>query len=239
MSTPSLLEVHQRVLKIKEQLVEQLGEGLRSAILFGSAVTGDFLPGVSDVNLLLAVKSGMKLPLLPSKFVRKLERDLRASPAVWFEDRLPDLPRIFPIEIREIVQFHRCLHGEDPFAQNLVQPEDLNRAVRAGLFRLHSELQKNLILGDAERSPFDTLYDLVFLVRGFLRTQQLQPARAKKDSLEQFAEQFDTALTTAKVLLSVRDHTLGPPGEHEREQMFGYYLRDVERVLEVVEKRLP
>lgn len=238
MSSPSLLEVHQHVLRIKDQLVEYLGERLHSAVLFGSAVTGDFLPGVSDVNLLLVLKTGTPLPVLPSKWVRSARKELRASPVVWLEDRVPELPRVFPLEIREIVQFHRCLHGEDPFAQDLVKPDDLARAVRAGLVRLFGELQRNLILDDAERTPFDTLYDFVFLVRGFLRTQGAQPARTKKDSLEQFAERFDTALTTAKVLLGVRDHTLGPPGEHERRQMFGYYLKDVERVMQVAEGRL-
>ena len=39
------------------QLREDLGEDLVCAVLYGSAVTGDFQPGVSDLNVLCVLKT--------------------------------------------------------------------------------------------------------------------------------------------------------------------------------------
>src|SRR5881392_3880577 len=113
-----------------DELVRQLqlayGNGLRSVVLFGSAVAGEHNPKKSDYNVLVIVDS---LPL---------ER-LRAVAAVskaWAEDGNPPpmtftarewrtSSDIFPMEYADILERHRVLFGDPPFDGISVDRKDL------------------------------------------------------------------------------------------------------------------
>jgi predicted nucleotidyltransferase len=117
-----------------EELVRQLelayGNGLRSVVLFGSAVAGEHRGKKSDYNVLVIVDS---LPL---------ER-LRAVSAVakaWAEDGNPppmtfttkewkSSADIFPMEYADILERHRVLFGDPPFDGIRVAPSDLRLQV--------------------------------------------------------------------------------------------------------------
>jgi predicted nucleotidyltransferase len=117
-----------------DELVRQLqlayGGGLRSVVLFGSAVAGEHNPKKSDYNVLVIVDS---LPL---------ER-LRAVAAVskaWAEDGNPppltftmrewkSSSDIFPMEYADILERHRVLYGAPPFDGIAVSPSDLRLQV--------------------------------------------------------------------------------------------------------------
>jgi len=117
-----------------DELVRQLqlayGGGLRSVVLFGSAVAGEHNPKKSDYNVLVIVDS---LPL---------ER-LRAVAAVskaWAEDGNPPpltftvrewktSSDIFPMEYADILERHRVLYGDAPFDGIHVSPSDLRLQV--------------------------------------------------------------------------------------------------------------
>jgi len=117
-----------------DELVKQLqlayGGGLRSVVLFGSAVAGEHNPKKSDYNVLVIVDS---LPL---------ER-LRAVAAVskaWAEDGNPPpmtftarewrtSSDIFPMEYADILERHRVLYGDPPFDGIRVSPSDLRLQV--------------------------------------------------------------------------------------------------------------
>jgi len=117
-----------------------LGAGY-SAVLYGSAVRGDFAPGRSDINLMLVLddaspavlrslggglrewrKSGYEPPLLLTR-------------AEW--DRASDA---FPIEITDMRVAYSVLRGADPLVGVTVAPTDLRRALerefRGKLLRL-------------------------------------------------------------------------------------------------------
>jgi predicted nucleotidyltransferase len=117
-----------------DELVRQLqlayGGGMRSVVLFGSAVAGEHNPKKSDYNVLVIVDS---LPL---------ER-LRAVAAVtkaWAEDGNPppmtftarewkSSSDIFPMEYADVLERHQVLYGESPFDGIRVSPSDLRLQV--------------------------------------------------------------------------------------------------------------
>ena len=48
-------EIHETVRSFAEQLTEKLGENLKSITIVGSSLTGDFVPGKSDINSVLVL----------------------------------------------------------------------------------------------------------------------------------------------------------------------------------------
>jgi hypothetical protein len=117
-----------------------LGQGY-SAVLYGSAARGDFVPGRSNINLMLVMDQ-----LTPST-LRSLSRafagwrkattepPLLLSRAEW--TRATDA---FPIEITDMRTSYRLLRGADPFEGIRVDPTDLRKALerefRGKLLRL-------------------------------------------------------------------------------------------------------
>jgi hypothetical protein len=117
-----------------------LGQGY-SAVLYGSAARGDFVPGRSNINLMVVTDQ-----LTPS-ILRSLGRafggwrkgtpepPLMLSRAEW--TRATDA---FPIEITDMRTSYRVLRGADPLQGVRVDPTDLRKALerefRGKLLRL-------------------------------------------------------------------------------------------------------
>jgi predicted nucleotidyltransferase len=116
------------------------GQGY-SAILYGSAARGDFVPGRSNINLMLV------LDQLTPATLRSLNRAFLA----W-RKKSPEPPLVlsraewtrasdsFPIEITDMRTAYRVLRGPDPLHGVQVDPTDLRRALerefRGKLLRL-------------------------------------------------------------------------------------------------------
>jgi predicted nucleotidyltransferase len=117
-----------------------LGTGY-SAVLYGSAARGDYVPGRSDINLMLVVDelSPRVLRSLGRGFTvwRKAGREppLVLSRAEW--NRATDA---FPIEITDMQTAYRVLRGADPLHGVRVDRADLRKALerefRGKLLRL-------------------------------------------------------------------------------------------------------
>jgi predicted nucleotidyltransferase len=117
-----------------------LGQGY-SAILYGSAARGDYIPGRSDINLMLVIDqlSPQVLRSLGRGFAawRKAAREppLVLSRAEW--NRASDA---FPIEISDMRSSYKVLRGADPLQGAQVDAADLRKALerefRGKLLRL-------------------------------------------------------------------------------------------------------
>ena len=119
---------------------QALGQGY-SAVLYGSAARGDFVPGRSNINLMVVMDQ-----LTPST-LRSLGRafagwrkgtsepPLLLSRAEW--TRATDA---FPIEITDMRTSYQVLRGPDPLQDVTVDPTDLRKALerefRGKLLRL-------------------------------------------------------------------------------------------------------
>jgi hypothetical protein len=117
-----------------------LGNGY-SAVLYGSAARGDFVPGRSDINLMLVVEQ-LTPPILRSlsqAFTgwrkKTPEPPLVLSHAEW--NRANDA---FPVEITDMRLSYQVLRGADPLQGMQVERGDLRKALerefRGKLLRL-------------------------------------------------------------------------------------------------------
>ena len=116
-----------------DELVRQLqlayGGGLRSIVLFGSAVAGEHTKQ-SDYNVLVVVDS---LPLEKLRAVAAVSRawadDGNPPPMTFTTKEWKSSADIFPMEYADILERHRVLFGEDPLDGITVKPADLRLEV--------------------------------------------------------------------------------------------------------------
>src|SRR5881227_2757929 len=117
-----------------DELVRQLqlayGEGLRTVVLFGSAVAGEHNPKKSDYNVLVIVDS---LPLERLRAVAAVSKawaeDGNPPPMTFTANEWQSSSDIFPMEYADILERHRVLHGDSPFNGISVSPSDLRLQV--------------------------------------------------------------------------------------------------------------
>ena len=181
-----------------EELVRQLqlayGNGLRSVVLFGSAVAGEHNPKKSDYNVLVIVDS---LPL---------ER-LRAVSAVskaWAEDGNPppltftvrewkSSSDIFAMEYADILERHRVLYGEAPFDGIRVAPSDLRLQVENQTMGKLLQLRQSVMgAGGDTRLQLDvlekSLSTLMVIFRGISRLFGHVPSQDYEELVRSLAQ---------------------------------------------------
>jgi predicted nucleotidyltransferase len=117
-----------------------LGQGY-SAILYGSAARGDYIPGRSDINLMLVVDH------MTPQVLRSLGRGFtawrkatREPPLVLRRTEWDRASDAFPIEITDMRTAYQVLRGADPLQGAEVELADLRQALerefRGKLLRL-------------------------------------------------------------------------------------------------------
>ncbi len=145
-----------------------------SAVLYGSAARGDFVPGWSDINLLVVAEA------LSPEVLRGLGRSLGEwrksggepplliTRAEW--DRASD---VFPIEITDMRAAHTLLRGANPLDGVQVSPSDLREALERELRGKLMRLRQGYAARSSDQSALGALAarsssTVLVLLRGVL-----------------------------------------------------------------------
>jgi hypothetical protein len=96
---------------------EASGPNLEAIILFGSAVSGDFHPGLSDLNLFCVLRESSFAALQAlAPAVKWWTGQKQPPPLCMTRHELTRSTDVFTIELLDMVQHHRVLFGEDVLA---------------------------------------------------------------------------------------------------------------------------
>jgi len=116
------------------------GSNLESVILFGSAVAGDFHPGLSNLNLLCILRDS-SFPALKTlaPAAKWWDKQKQPPPLCTTRQEILRSTDVFTIELLDMQQHHRVLYGEDVLS-GLHIPMDLHRV------QVEYELREKLIL---------------------------------------------------------------------------------------------
>jgi len=103
-----------------------------SAVLYGSAVRGGYVPGRSDVNLLLVAEAAA-FPQLRAMgpALRKWQEKSYEPPLLFTVEEWSRATDVFPIEITDMKVKYELLRGADPVAPVSVNPTDLRQALES------------------------------------------------------------------------------------------------------------
>ncbi len=132
------------VSKVVDPFLEEtdrvLGSGY-SAVLYGSAARGDFIPGRSDVNLMLVLEQLTPTVLKSlSRAFTGWRKSLPEPPLILSRTEWNQANDAFPIEITDMRLSYRVLRGGDPLEAVHVDLGDLRKALecefRGKLLRL-------------------------------------------------------------------------------------------------------
>ena len=226
-----------------KEVKERFGEQLEGMLLYGSAVRGEFLPGRSNLNILLLVSSFDSAVLKQySALHRRWSKEQIVVPLFLTEEELHLSAAVFPLEFLEIQEQHRVLGGRDPFIGFHVKTDRLREAVVQGLMSNLLRLRQRYVEGDGSGEATSLLLPLsitstVPLLRGVQRLLG-RPVLSQSDAvIKDVAEQLQLDLQgLLDALLLKRGHI--SPGPHELPRLFDRYLQAATLLTRAVEQRL-
>ena len=233
--------------KLLQTYVKQVkgvfGEQLEGMLLYGSAVRGEFLPGRSNLNILLLVSSYDSAVLKQySALHRRWSKEQIVVPLFLTEEELGTSAEVFPLEFLEIQEHHRVLGGRDPFIGFHVKNDRLREAVVQGLTGHLLRLRQRYVEGGGSDDATMILLPLSItstlpLLRGVQRLLG-RPVLSHSDAvIKDVAEQLKLDLQGLLDVWLLKRGQISP-GPREVPRFFDRYLQAATLLTRAVEQLL-
>ncbi len=239
-----LPEETQKLLKLYVKDVAKIYENeLEGILLYGSAVREEFLPGRSNLNLLL-VMSSYDLAVLKKydTIHKRWSKEQVVVPLFLTSGDLQSASLAFPLEYQDIHECHRLLWGQDPFVGLKIDTRYLTseilQALRGNLLRLRQRLVEGRSTEEAMTILLSlSITALLPALRGLQRLLSrpvLAHGEALLNDLESYLEIDLTGLRDA--LLLKRGHI--SPGQKEIPRLMDRYLESLTKLVTTAEARI-
>jgi predicted nucleotidyltransferase len=178
-------------------LKEGFGDNLVSVCIYGSYVSGNFVKGVSDINLLILLENSSAEQLTKfGSLAHKIMKRHKITPLILTKKEFINSADVFPLEYFDIKERNQTIYGEDE-TKNLAltrknlrhQLEDRLRGDVATLRQLIIAARgKNSILGRYLKNWYGSLNALF---KGLLRLKGVTPVPMDSEEiLQKLSEAF-------------------------------------------------
>ena len=188
--------------QFNEQLKKACGENLLSVVLYGSAAAGDHITGKSSYNTLLVLKECHvnSLKAVTGACKDWLKKD-NPPPLIFTREQLLSSGDTFPIELADMKDFHKTLHGEDLLPGIKIEPADLRLAVEREFKGKLLLLRRSYLLAGGEKKVLvalmmDSVSEVLVLCRAALRLHTATVPGDKLDCVTELKKytDFDAAV---------------------------------------------
>ena len=226
-----------------KRIREAAGSNLESIILFGSAVSGDFRPGLSNINLLCVLRHCSFTALQALAPVAKWwDHQKQPPPLCMTRKELERSTDVFTIELLDMQQHHRVLFGD-----NVV--EGFRISMHVHRVQVEYELREKLILlrqqillasGNQSRLWELTLHSVPSfgtLFRHALIALGDDAPVSRREALQALSTKMGFDLSSVYQLLDVREHKADSKNMDINE-LSGRYLAAIEKVAAAVDEAL-
>ncbi len=232
-------ETQQLVQAYAKDVKAAFGDRLEGLLIYGSAVRGEFLPGRSNLNMLLLVTAYDAAALKAyAPLHKRWSKEQIVAPLFLTEQELAHLSLLFPIEFLEIQEHHRALGGRDPFVGFHVPTQHLKEQVVQGLASHVLRLRQRFAEGGGTDDAVTILLPLsiastIPLLRGLQRVLG-RPVLAHSDTvIADIAGHLKLDLQGLHDALLLKRGQISP-GPSEVPRLFDRYLLNVTSLAEAV-----
>jgi predicted nucleotidyltransferase len=236
-----LPEETQKLLKSYVKDVAKLyGNELEGILLYGSAVRGEFLPGRSNLNLLL-VMSSYDLSVLKKYdgIHKRWSKEQVVVPLFLTVADLQSASFAFPLEYQDIHESHRLLWGQDPFVGLKIDTRylagEVLQALRGNLLRLRQRLVEGRSTEEAMTILLSlSITALLPALRGLQRLLGLPVLAHGEPLLKDLEVQLQVDLTGLRDALLLKRGRISP-GQKEIPRLMDRYLESLTKLVTTAE----
>jgi hypothetical protein len=228
-------EVRQTLALYVQRMTDLYGASLHAILLYGSAVRGDYVPGRSNLNLLVLVaKIDMSVLQNYTKIHKRFQKEQIPIPLFLTEEELYASASLFPLEYTDIAAFHHVLMGHDPFVGLVIDSGHVSlqceQEVRGNLLRL----RQRLVEGSASMEAMGLLLPLsltalLVCLRTLLRELRMPVPRTTESLLTDLPSSLGIDPSVLQEIWNLKRGVISP-GPAEFPRLFERYLSTLEMV---------
>jgi hypothetical protein len=213
-------------------------EELISLILYGSAVSGEFVNKRSNLNLLVVLKTAdLEHLRKSSKPIRKFKM---INTLFLTGDYIASSVDIFPIEFLDMQENHLVIYGNDVL-------RDLHIDIRNLRFQCEQELKAKLIklrqaylmingnTSALRNLLFISFTSILHILRNVLRLKGKTPPYLKPDILKELNSELKIDMAVWETILAAKNNQMKLSGR-EIEQLFVNLVKELEQIVDIVDK---
>lgn len=232
-----------KLTELVSRLKDAAGKNLESVVLYGSAATGRYKPGTSDLNVLctLVTMDVAELQLLAPVVLWWTHEQKEPPPLFFLTEELHRSTDVFAIESLDIKRAHRVLFGKDPVA-DLVIPMNLHRVqVERDLRTLLLRLRQHVLLAGKNEIDYTailkkTISSAITLLRHTLLAFGEEPP-AEPSAL--FARIAEVTGADADAFQTIYDHHEGHGLAKDSFAVYDLYIHALEKVIIALDGMVP
>jgi predicted nucleotidyltransferase len=219
------------------------GSNLAAVILYGSAAAGDFVPHLSDYNILIALHSITPKDLRNAHAcMREWSKMGHPVPVYFTVDELQNAADVFPIEFHNMERARRVLYGTDVLANVTISDEFLRHQTEYELRSKLIKLRRSYIpvstsveglvnLMSQSLSSFASLFRAVLLLVG------VEPPVKKHEIVALTCEQFKIDGKPFEKIFNIRENNFAQTlDEVSANALFAEYMQQIEKVIRAVDE---
>ncbi|MBD0316410.1 MAG: hypothetical protein ICV75_06940 [Nitrospiraceae bacterium] len=236
-------DIQQLLRRYVKDVAKVYGNELEGLLLYGSAVRQEFLPGRSNLNLLLFLSSydGALLKQYAPLHARWAKEQI-VVPLFLTKDDLQSAAAVFPLEYLDIHECHRVLWGQDPFVGLKVDTRYLAGEVLQGLRGNLLRVRQRFVEGGGTEEATTILLPLSItallpVLRGVQRLLGRPVVSHGEPLLKDMESLCGTALPGLRDALLLKQGQISP-GQKEVPRLMNRYLDSLGSLVQAVEMRI-
>jgi hypothetical protein len=220
-----------------EQVKKLFGNAFEAVILYGSAAGVEYLPGKSNINLLiLLAKQDTGLLKQYAALHKRWQKEQIVVPLFLTAAELKSSLALFPLEYLEIQEQHVLLAGRDPFPELRIDLKNLRtqceQELRGNLLRL----RQRFVEGGASTEAITILLPLSFTalmpcLRGLLRAKERPVERSADGVLQAVEKEFGIDTAAFQDVLNLKRGIISP-GPAEAPRLFDRYAATLQALID-------
>jgi predicted nucleotidyltransferase len=216
------------------------GDDLISIMLYGSAASGDYIPGKSDINFLIML-SEKGIDSLDRTFdlIAKWKKRNVATPLFVTEAYVRTSLDVFPIEYLNFQNSYKLVYGKDILKDLSFDREFLRmqceREVKGKLLLLREAFLESQGKGKHLRQLIaHSLGAFVAIFKALLHLKGEEIPRHKRKVIKQVCQVFDMDGALFERLLDIKEKR-GKLSDPEISELFKRYLKEVQKLWKIVD----
>jgi len=227
----------------KQEMTRILGENLQSLAVYGSAASGDYIYGKSNINMCMLFKE-VNVGILKQIAVPIEKWMVRgfAAPLILTPKDLERSLDSFPLLFTELRDNHKILFGEDPFKDLKIEPELLRIQVEQMLKGKVTEARSEFLASGESLKTFEDMLSrsfnsLIPLLRALLFLSFGEVPSVRKDIVVPTAE--EKFHLEGGILTDVLRQKMGMiriSQKHNLLAFFERYLSAIEKLAEIADR---
>jgi predicted nucleotidyltransferase len=216
------------------------GEDLISIILYGSAASGDYIAGKSDINFLI-VLSERGIDLIDQAFdlIAKWKKRNVATPLILTEAYVETSLDVFPIEYLNFQNNYELVYGKNLLKDLTFDREFLRlqceREVKGKLLLLREAFLETQGKGkDLQQVMAGSLGAMVAIFGALLHLKGEEVPRHRRKVINQVCQAFHMDRDLFGKLLDIKEKK-SKPDSREMNNLFKAYLKEVQKLWKIVD----